>query len=72
MEAISVACLGSIITVGLVVNTLAMLFLVQKNSLKTMKNKVVFMLCVINSLQSVGFAMELSAIVRGGYAFFLF
>ena len=71
MKVISVVCLSSIIVVGLIVNNLAMLFLIH-NSLKTMKNKVVFMLCVMNSLQSVGFGMELSAAVRGGHACFLF
>ena len=70
MEVISVVCLATIIVVGLIVNTLAMVFLIY-DSLRTMKNKVVFMLCVVNSLQSVGFGMELTAAIRGGYACFL-
>ena len=65
MDDVSLVCLVSIIGVGIFVNILAIVFLVHKSSLKTMKDKVVLMLCVMNSLQSVGFGMELSAVIEG-------
>ena len=65
MDVISIACLTSIIAVGLFVNSLAQVFLVRRNSLKTMKDRILLILCVVNSLQSVGFAMELSAAITG-------
>ena len=60
-----VICLVLTIVIGLVVNTLALVYLIQKNTVSTLKDKVVFMLSLINCLHSIGFAMELYAAVHG-------
>ena len=65
MDLMNVLCLGSIIIIGLIVNTLALVYFYYKNSINTLKDRVVISLCLINLLQSVGFGMELNAAING-------
>jgi len=62
---IDVVFLSCIMVTGLVVNTVALVFLLRKKSTSTLKDKVIIVLCIINVLQSTGFGIELNAAIKG-------
>ena len=54
-----------IIGAGLVANFMAMVYVLRKESLKSLKDKVIIALSLLNILQSIGFGIELNAAVSG-------
>ena len=65
MEVADIVCLSFIIFLGMIFNGVAILFIIRKNSIKTLRDKIVAIMCFTNMSQSISYAVELKAAVEG-------
>ena len=58
-----IVCLSLIIVCGISCNVFGLIFIFRQECEKSLKDKIVAILCVINASQSLGYAIELHAAI---------
>ena len=65
MDILSAVCLSVIISMEITFNAFAIIFIRQKHSRKTLKDKIVMIMCVMNMAQSISYGIELKSAIEG-------